>query len=126
MLTAGTDLHVTDSMFEGLGSEEVTTGGGISSHDSNLTMSGCTFDSNKAVSGAGVYLECDFTSSTCAYDFEDSTFQLNEAATQGGAVFYQSYKPQMRAITLTDNTAPYGSDLASYPVQIVSDIRRNL
>ena len=120
---AGTDLEVTDSRFEDLGSEELSTGGGISSHDSNLTMSGCTFESNKAVSGAGVYLECDFTVSTCSYEFDNSTFQHNQAATEGGAVFYQSYKPLMSDLTFTDNSAPYGSDLASYPVQIMSDMR---
>lgn len=47
-----------------------------------------------------------------------STFTLNSASVKGGAIFYDYKKPELLSVVNTNNSAPYGPDLASYAVKI--------
>ena len=47
------------------------------------------------------------------------------ASEQGGAIYYNFRRPQFHNNTFTDNTAPDGSNIASYPVRIVMDDMTN-
>ena len=37
----------------------------------------------------------------------------------GGAIYYDLYRPEMTNVVFTNNTAPHGNNIASYPVKIV-------
>ena len=43
------------------------------------------------------------------------------ASEQGGAIYYNFRRPQFLNNTFTNNTASYGSNIASYPVRVVMD-----
>jgi hypothetical protein len=47
----------------------------------------------------------------------NSTFDHN-IADQGGAIFYDSYRPKLTEIIFDNNTAIYGNNIASYAVSI--------
>ena len=36
----------------------------------------------------------------------------------GGAIYYPEVRPQLTNCTYTNNTAPYGPNIASYPVKV--------
>jgi hypothetical protein len=44
------------------------------------------------------------------------------ATTKGGAIYYNLYRPTMTNVTFLFNSAPYGNNIASYPVKIVDAI----
>lgn len=50
-------------------------------------------------------------------------FRNNRARDSGGAIWYDAYRPSMTNVTFTNNTAPYGPNIASYAVKalLVSD-----
>lgn len=49
---------------------------------------------------------------------ENSNFDQNEAVIMGGAIYYNLYRPLLNANQF-NNSAPYGPNIASYPVRIV-------
>jgi hypothetical protein len=49
---------------------------------------------------------------------ENSNFYGNEAVIMGGAIYYNLYRPLLNANQF-NNSAPYGPNIASYPVRIV-------
>lgn len=48
----------------------------------------------------------------------NDTFDSNIAITQGGAINYDYKRPQFSSVVYLSNFAPYGSNVASYPVKI--------
>jgi predicted outer membrane repeat protein len=49
----------------------------------------------------------------------NSLFNFNTARTQGGAIYYDTYRPEMTNVVFASNSARYGKDIASYPIKIV-------
>lgn len=47
------------------------------------------------------------------------SFIQNRADKYGGAIYYDIYRPKLTNITFEKNAAPYGPDIASYPVKVV-------
>lgn len=80
-----------------------------------------TFELNSASSGGAVYIECKNINpnNTCTNLFKNIIFKNNNAKVKGGAVYYDSYRPVFENIVYINNSAIYGSDIASYPVKII-------
>ena len=49
---------------------------------------------------------------------DSSTFNKNIAQIKGGAIYYDLYRPELSNNTYHNNTAQYGSNIASYPIKI--------
>ena len=47
-------------------------------------------------------------------------FTGNSASKIGGAIYYDVFRPIMTNLIFQNNSAPYGNDIASYPVRIVA------
>jgi hypothetical protein len=45
-------------------------------------------------------------------------FQHNQANDKGGAIYYDSYRPDISEVQFLNNSAKYGNNIASYPVSI--------
>ena len=81
------------------------------------------FINNSAGTGdaGALYLDCeDSVTYSCNYNISNSVFHNNSAMINGGAIKYSYYKPNVTDNnTFTLNKAMYGSDMASYPVQMI-------
>ena len=75
--------------------------------------------SNTAQSGGAVSIDCD-SYDRCQNIIRDSTFINNVASVQGGAIYYNYRRPELSSFSFSNNTAPYGPDIGSYPVRIAS------
>ena len=104
---------ITDSVFRS--NNSTGSGAAIHSENMNFTLSGGSISLNTAeVDGGGLYLtsplctSCQFSISGAAYIFK------NTCSNEGGAIKWLNYKPSIENSSLIyNNTAPYGSDLAS-------------
>lgn len=92
-------------------------GGAVDTLNSNINITGSTFLNNTAPIAGGISLRCE-EGNICTYSVSTSTFQNNVATTDGGAIYYDFYKPTMTGNTFINNSAQYGPDLAAYPVRI--------
>jgi hypothetical protein len=108
-------VKLINSNFTGL--HYTAQGGAIDTLNSNVNITGSTFKNNMAPIAGGIALRCE-EGTTCTYSVTDSTFENNTATTDGGAIYYDFYKPTMSGNTFINNTAQYGPDVAAYPVRI--------
>ena len=92
-------------------------GGAFDTLNSQVTVNTTTFMNNTAPKGGAISFRCE-EGTTCAYSIKDNTFTQNSAASDGGAMYYDFFKPTTMGNTFTDNTALYGPNLAGYPVKI--------
>lgn len=90
-------------------------GGAIDVYSSSIRIANSLFDSNRANEGGGLYIEASL--------FWDSpstiincSFLNNSASVQGGAVLVSIPQYTVLDSIFANNTAPYGKDLASFPV----------
>lgn len=87
-------------------------------YNSNFTFVNVTFDGNTAKQGANFYYEWSnrpFWLTT----FENVVFKNSEATQMGGSVLYFLYRPVFINVTFSKNIAPYGPNIASYPVKVI-------
>lgn len=56
---------------------------------------------------------------SCVNTFTNVVFEDNRATREGGAIYYDSFRPIMTNLTFINNTAPYGNNIASYPVKAI-------
>ena len=84
----------------------------------NITVVNTIFIGNKAVTGAGIQARC-LSSLPWFTILQNVTFQNNIASQNGGAIYYDQYRPEMTNVTFINNTAPSGPDISSYPVKVV-------
>jgi parallel beta-helix repeat protein/predicted outer membrane repeat protein len=113
----------------------INTGGGMSSRESNsTTLESCTFASNEASEGGGMYgytssptlTNCTFTDNTAGYGgggicwtinsnsnpiLENCTFTNNTAGSLGGGIYLWMTSPTFENCTFTDNTAGSGGGI---------------
>jgi hypothetical protein len=108
-------VSLVDSTFKNLAI--TTQGGAVDTLNSNVNIAGSTFTNNSAPIAGGIALRCE-EGNTCTYTVSTSTFNNNVATTNGGAIYYDFFKPTMTDNTFTNNSAEYGPDLAAYPVRI--------
>ena len=93
----------------------VTSGGAVSLQSLNCTIINNTFQSNMVQSGNGGGLSLDCLYETlCDLNVVNNLFASNSAEISGGAIFWQSSKPQLENNTFQNNSAFYGDEIASY------------
>lgn len=126
--TLGTNMRAAvfeDSTITLLGStfknlKYTEQGGAIDTLNSNVNISCSVFENNFAPIAGGIALRCE-EGTTCSYSITGSTFTNNTATTDGGAIYYDFYKPTMSDNTFINNTAEYGPEMAAYPVKILAE-----
>ena len=109
---------ITNLSLSNLGSSTIIKGAGIYSLSSNITILNSLLISNKAISGAGVYIDWilgDYWYSQIA----NSTFTNNIALESGGAIKYNYKRPDFQNNSFTNNSASYGPNIASYSIKII-------
>jgi predicted outer membrane repeat protein len=105
-----------DSSFTHNGNTDVF-GGVLNILNSDITISNSTFRLNTAEIGGAIYF--DWTSlELWNLRISNATFASNTASSKGGAIYYNFKRPQLIDVINQNNIAPYGPDLASYPVKI--------
>ena len=108
-------LNLVGSTFKNLKYTE--QGGAIDTLNSNVNINGSTFENNTAPIAGGIALRCE-EGTTCTYSITNSIFKNNVATTDGGAIYYDFFKPTMSGNTFMNNSAQYGPNVAAYPVRI--------
>ena len=83
-------------------------------------MTSNLFEQNMADIGGAISFQCpSYMTQTCEGDFNMNNFNMNEATKSGGAVYYDSYRPEnIESNTYSSNTAAYGPEMASFPYRI--------
>jgi predicted outer membrane repeat protein len=92
--------------------------GGINAFSSNISLGNTTFISNKGGKGGAVQINCDSKKKWEA-SINSCIFNNNSASEFGGAIYYNLYRPTFSNNIYSGNSAPYGNNVASYPVKIV-------
>eukprot|EP00347_Sterkiella_histriomuscorum_P008851 403343497 len=113
-----------------------TSGGAVVSVNNDVMIENVTFESNVALTGSAgaLLLDCDINyQRICNYQIQNSLFQNNTAAMNGGAIQYTYYPPIIdgKNNTFTNNSAQYGFNVAAFPVKLefadnISENKRNL
>ena len=106
-----------DSVFSHNGADGSTTGGAFQIYNSDVSIQNTSFSNNIADTGAGIHFDCN-SMTLCNLLLVNSTFNSNGAVTKGGAIYYGFNKPVSTYMVFSNNSAPYGPDLASYAVKI--------
>jgi len=92
-----------------------STSSALSFFDSNISVSNCIFDDNRAVKGGAINIQC---SLLCSSILSNNSFLNNQASISGGALTYSSPRPLLVNNTFRNNSAPYGNDISSFPTKI--------
>lgn len=108
---------ITDSLFID-SSQEREPYGFIENRNSNITITNTLFSNIIARKGAAYYHTCSGRP-FCRNEFINVTFENMIALDYGGAIYYDIYRPLMTNVTFKNNTAPYGPNIASYPVKVI-------
>jgi predicted outer membrane repeat protein len=103
--------------FNGNGNTSTSEGGAIRMFNSYLMIANSSFINNTAKSGGAIYFDCS-SMMICGLSITDTTFDSNAASVKGGAIYYGFGRPQLKNVTNSNNSAPYGPNLASYAVKI--------
>ena len=106
-----------NSNFIDNGNTTLNYGAAVHIMDSIVTIKNTIFINNTAEKGGAIDFSCT-SASNCNLKLINNTFFENRAVRQGGAINYDYTRPQFDNITYLSNSAPYGSDIASYPVKI--------
>lgn len=110
-------VFIQNSTFSNLGSDLLIKGAGLSVFNSNLTLLDVEFSYNKAGHGSAVSLNWD-KKIKWSYNISNCSFLNNIAFTFGAGIYYDLYKPYLSDNIFFNNSASYGSNIASYPVKI--------
>ena len=108
---------ISNSNFTSIGGNSIKIGGAIYFLDCIATISKSVFTNNTALSGGAIGFECS-NLNQWVLNISNSTFELNTAITQGGAIYYSYNRPTLQSIFFTKNKAGYGANIASYPIKI--------
>ena len=109
-------ILITDSQFSEQG-EYSSVGGALSIKDpESSVISNSTFDRNIGLKGGAISLDC---KNECLTSIQNSTFELNEALIEGGAIWYNRDIPNFLNNSYLNNTAKYGQKVGSYPVKFL-------
>lgn len=108
-------INLKGSTFKNLHFTEA--GGAVDTLNCQVTVDGSTFKNNSAPYAGGIALRCE-EGTKCDYTIKNSMFEANHADTNGGAIYYDYYKPTFTNNTYTNNSAAYGPNIAAYPIKI--------
>lgn len=65
----------------------------------------------------GDYVDCQ-SRKNCAYQIMNTAMEENAANRSGGALAWQQVKPELINVTITNNSAYYGQNYASFPTHL--------
>ena len=108
---------ILNSSFANNGNRSLTKGGAISITDSQVSIRNTNFANNSAIIGGAISFECS-GSSFWSLSIVNSIFESNTGASQGGAIYYNYYRPIINNVTFFNNYAIYGSNFASFAFKI--------
>jgi hypothetical protein len=111
---ANANITVDNSSF--IGNSASGDGGSLFVKDVGFNMTDSTFRDNRGNSGGAIRLVC--STSSCQTSITNSSFFDNTAVMNGGGFFWLSKPPLLTNLTFANNSALYGSKLASYSVVI--------
>lgn len=99
-------------------------GGVVYVENTNVTINSSYFLSNSASGedgqGGVIYTFCNVQStSVWETNIYNSTFELNSATSEGGVLKYNLFEPFVFDSKFDGNTAGYGTDIASFPLQLL-------
>lgn len=124
---SGSTCNIEDSFF--IGNHATKNGGGIYSDDSTLTIKNSHFFSNKAEqNGGGIRFDIS-PNSLSTLLFKGVNYLRSNSAVNGsgGAVNWDGKIPEIDGLNLySNNSAIYGADNSSYPVQLILKSERVL
>ena len=109
--------NIQKSNFTNNGNSNQRLGGALYIKDSTAVIQNSTFANNTADDGGAIYFGCSFIQNW-NLTLTNLTFIHNNAVKQGGAIYYDNVRPIFTRVVYIDNSAQYGSDIASYPVKI--------
>ena len=116
-LLSSSSINIQNSMFNNLGSNKLLNGAALLVENSNLTIQDSIFNYNTAQYGGAIDLSCSLNM-LCTYQINSSNFTNNKVIYYGGAIKYDLYRPTFISNIFNNNSAGYGSDIASYPIKI--------
>ena len=114
----------SSSQFVSWGSSNIVYGGAVDAIDSSIYLYNSTANQNIAQNGAAISIRCS-NYDLCDNKIAGSSFESNAAEVKGGAIYYNFRRPQITDIKFTNNSAPYGSNIASYSVKIIEQTSKN-
>jgi hypothetical protein len=109
---------MTSSTFVDSGSANNLKAGSLYFEDSEFSIINSTFKFNRAANGGAINVKCSFKKA-CNSAISSSIFENNAASNKGGAIYYNSYRPEMADISFLNNSALYGDNIGSYAAKIV-------
>lgn len=121
---APTPVTIQNSIFEG---NIAPLAGAYYSESANSHVEGNIFISNQAIevpgfsgsgSGGALVFSCVLQGS-CQNVLKGNSFERNRAVLRGGAVLWQHSFPLFINNTFSNNTAAYGTDIASYAIRLM-------
>lgn len=83
-----------------------------------MDIKDCNFERNQAESSGGALLLDCSVGYSCQYNISNSRFENNTAEDKGGAIAWTSSKPSVKDTDFIFNSAPYGADIASFPITL--------
>ena len=108
---------ISNSSFVNNGNISLTKGGAISITDSQVSILNTNFANNSAIIGGAISFECS-GSSSWSLSIVNSIFESNTGVSQGGAIYYNYYRPIINNVTFLNNYAIYGPNFASFASKI--------
>jgi predicted outer membrane repeat protein len=92
-------------------------GGTLYTWQLNLAVRNCNFVNNKARNGSGFF--ANGSEATSSILFENTTFNGNEAASSGGAVYFNDARATLRGCTIEANLSSFAGGVANYGARSV-------
>jgi hypothetical protein len=109
---------ITQSAFMNSGSLNDQDDKCLYFQNSEFRITDSIFKLNKGVNGGAINIKC-YLGKACNSTISGSVFENNAASNKGGAIYYNSYRPEMQQNTFSNNSALYGNNIGSYAVKIV-------
>lgn len=104
--------NIENSIFQ---NNSAGNGGAIAGYGSELTISGCTFDSNIAVqNGGALYNDNEVVDNELSSSISTCTFTKNTSATQGGAISINRIPGNIQNCNFQFNASERGGALAGF------------
>ena len=108
---------ISNSRFNSNGNLSQKQGGALRLIDSIIFIKNSNFIHNIAESGGAISFECS-SMKNWNLTIDNSVFQSNFAKMRGGALNYNFARPILSQISYINNSAQYGTNIASYAVKL--------
>ena len=115
-------MTITDSNFTMLGEIEGETGLSAETQGNALSLTDSKeirVETSRFVGSKGTPIFVSNSEDKSKQtQISNCTFEDNHSSSQGGAILYDHFPPLIEDCSFTNNSAPYGENIASYPVKM--------